>query len=160
MIKICDCGESNPSGALFCSKCKEDISRLSPVEEPEPGIEAVEEIGRAQAANQSATPAKTPNRSGGEAALTILAEGGLEIGKARDGDIIGRAEVGSDYLLKFPTVSRKHIQVFRKNGAWRLKNMSDNGTFLNGQEVPQNGEMEINMGDELKLSTKCRLTVL
>jgi pSer/pThr/pTyr-binding forkhead associated (FHA) protein len=159
MIKICECGERNPPGALYCAQCKEDISRLRPVEEPPPGTEAVAEIDQAQAAGQSAAPAETHNRPRDEAALTLLAESGLEIGKAGDGDIIGRAGVGSDYLIKFPTVARKHIQVFRQNGAWRLKNLSDNGTFLNGREVPQNGEREMNMGDELKLSTRCRLTV-
>ncbi len=161
-VKICECGGRNPPGALLCSQCQEDISRLSPAEEPgtaENGGAAVSEPGPALGPNQAAAQAKPPSLASGEAALSILAEGGLEIGRARDGDIVGRQGVGSDYLVKFPTVSRKHIQLFWQNGAWRLKNLSDNGTILNGREVPQNEEWEINPGDELKLSTKCRLTV-
>jgi pSer/pThr/pTyr-binding forkhead associated (FHA) protein len=56
-------------------------------------------------------------------------------------------------------VSRKHIQIFRRGKEWWLKNLSDNGTWLNGKPVPQNEERAIGFGDELKLSSKCRLLV-
>ena len=161
--RICECGHHNQPKDLLCFECGEDLSRKPLVDEStleaeaENAASAVSEI---EAESRPAPSAEIHGPQVVETILRLLTEGGLEIAKAHDGAIVGRAEVGSDYLQNFPTVSRKHIQVFRRNGTWWLKNLSDNGTWLNGQEVPQNEERETNLGDELKLSTKCRLMVM
>jgi pSer/pThr/pTyr-binding forkhead associated (FHA) protein len=163
-VRICsECGLQNKPDKMLCQGCGKNISRLPLVDEDAPQAEA-ESGGPAvmeqvPAGGRAAPSSEIHSRVASEATLSILTEDGSEI-KARDGDIIGRNSVGSDYLQKFPTVSRKHIQVFWRDGAWRLKNLSDNGTWLKGEPVPQNDEREINMGDELKLSSKCRLRVM
>jgi len=164
-IKICAKGHRNERGAMVCAQpgCEDDLSGVMPVEEPEPQVEA----GSGPPAVPAPTPAQAPGPAPAshvptkpEAIIRLLTEDGREI-MAQNGDKIGRNAIGTEYLQNFPTVGREHIQVFSQNEAWRLKNISQtNPTFLNGQEVPRGEEREIKPGDELKLSTKCRLLIV
>jgi len=93
-------------------------------------------------------------------ALLLLAKDGQKI-VAKNGDSIGRTELGADYQLKFPTVSPKHIQVFKRERTWYLKNISTSSrAYVNEQEVPWGAEREIKAGDELRLSVRCHLKIL
>jgi hypothetical protein len=83
-----------------------------------------------------------------------------QVFSVRSGDIVGRNQAGSEVLQLYPTVSRYHIHVRFRDGGWHIKNLSDNGTWLNNHPIPQGQEAELNPMDELNLSSKCHLLVL
>jgi pSer/pThr/pTyr-binding forkhead associated (FHA) protein len=76
------------------------------------------------------------------------------------GDIVGRAHTGSDVLENYPTVSRSHFSLRLADNNWFIKNLSDNGSWVNGQEVVKGTELALGPGDELKLSSRLTLKVL
>jgi len=93
-------------------------------------------------------------------ALLFSAKDGQKL-IAKDGDVIGRSEIGVYYLLEFPTISPKHVQVFKRERTWYLKNISTSKrAYLNEQEVPRGAERAIKAGDVLRFSAKCHLKVL
>ncbi|MDR2353525.1 MAG: FHA domain-containing protein [Deltaproteobacteria bacterium] len=95
----------------------------------------------------------------GECQLLLKLDDGVTF-EAKHADIVGRQEVGSEYLQHYPTVSRRHFQVFFRAGVWFLKNFSDNGTYINEKEVKVGEEKAIFPQDEIWLSSKCRVVVL
>ena len=150
-VRICrSCKTENSPTNIECSTCGGNISNIRPIEKNE-NVEKPEHA-------ISDTPEIRIHQKPG-ATLRFLIEDRQEL-EAKDSDIIGRNAVGADFLQNFPTVSRNHIRVFKQNGAWWMKNLTEtNETWLNGKPVPQNEEREINEGDVLNLSSKCRLSV-
>ena len=53
----------------------------------------------------------------------------------RDGDIIGRACKGSEYLSPFPRVSSRHVSVHFKDGLWKIMDLSSGGTWNPNQKL-------------------------
>jgi hypothetical protein len=153
----------NPQTAQRCEKegCRNDLRRTPRVKESE--LQADEESAVPAVSETCTAPDESQPESLGTPklhTLRFLIEDRQEL-EVKDGDIIGRNEAGSEHLQNFPTVSRRHIQVFKQHGAWRMKNLAEtNGTWLNDKPVPQNEEREINMGDVLKLSSGCHLMVM
>lgn len=161
MIKLCRCGHHNPSTARRCEKCEESINRSPLVEEST--LQAVGE-NVASAVSEICSPLdedqQEPLSAPKKHTIKLLIEDRYEL-KVEDGSIVGRNAVGSNYLQDFPTVSRDHIQIFRQNGIWLMKNLAEtNGTWLNDKPVAPGEEREISDGDVLKLSSKCRLMVM
>lgn len=77
-------------------------------------------------------------------------ETALEI---KPNDVIGRNFKGAEYLIKYPTVSRKHCQFFYENGKWYIQDLnSTNKTYLNGKAIEPLKKTEIKNNDELSLS--------
>lgn len=63
--------------------------------------------------------------------------------------ILGRSRV-CDWVLRDPTVSRRHARLCHSNGKWWLRDLgSINGTFLNGWRVLS--DVEVRPGDRLSL---------
>jgi len=82
--------------------------------------------------------------------------------KVQSGDIIGRSTIakGSDILCNFPTVSREHIKVIKKNGNWYIENLSSsNGTYFSNEPAPIDREQLIESGDYFRLSKNCTIRV-
>jgi pSer/pThr/pTyr-binding forkhead associated (FHA) protein len=82
-----------------------------------------------------------------------------EVFEAANGDIIGRAQTGSDILENYPTISRSHLALRLNEGQWFIKNLSPNGSWVNGQEVLKGAEAPLNPGDTLRLSSRLTLKV-
>jgi hypothetical protein len=80
--------------------------------------------------------------------------------EVKSGDIIGRQEIGADFFQDYPTVSRRHAQMFKRSSKWFVKNFSDNLVFINEKTVKVGEEVEVLSGDMISLSSKCTLTVL
>ncbi|MDR1079971.1 MAG: FHA domain-containing protein [Deltaproteobacteria bacterium] len=66
---------------------------------------------------------------------------------------------GSEILERWPTVSRRHLKVSFREGRWSVKNLSTNGTYVNGRLLEVDAESEVAPGDELRLSTRVALKV-
>jgi pSer/pThr/pTyr-binding forkhead associated (FHA) protein len=124
----------------------------------------LDEIDLAEATDSPLSP---PTVQNDEDLILVFPEDNLKF-RAEDGrtfaaaagDVVGRAETGSDVLQNYPTVSRRHFRLVRRDLRWLIVNLSDNGTWVNGQEAAGGEETPIAPGDELALSSKCRLTVL
>jgi molybdopterin converting factor small subunit len=180
LFKLCSQGHKNSPDAIMCQECLEDLSRLEPMEIAEPDSEssddlldvevldvdiALDNIDLEAAEGDPILPPTVTLEEDStlvlfpEAFLTFQTTDGQTF-TATSGDIIGRAETGSDILQFFPTVSRLHFRLFQREWLWHIKNLSDNGTYLNGREIAVGEETPLNAGDELRLSTKCRLMVL
>lgn len=81
---------------------------------------------------------------GGELSFTIKAED--------EPYMLGRSSNQSNFLKKDRRVGNEHCCIFFKNGSWYVKdNNSKNGTFVNSEDIGQNGEKLLKDGDELKL---------
>ncbi|MDR1084334.1 MAG: FHA domain-containing protein [Deltaproteobacteria bacterium] len=190
LVKYCSRGHKNPPEAIMCLECLEDLSRLEPAEDtadnlsqpqlteaisgdlnqPELLVEVEILPDEIDPETSDAVPLPPPTvRSGledpviiypeSESGLSFMTEDGQKF-SAATGDIIGRAETGGHILQKYPTVSRLHFRLFQRQRGWIVKNLSDNGTWVNDLELAVGEEVTLNPGDELRLSSRCRLKVL
>ncbi|MDR2460514.1 MAG: FHA domain-containing protein [Deltaproteobacteria bacterium] len=164
-VKICPLGHVNPINAVICltPNCNEDIT-LVPIVRYRDYLEDQERRIRQNKDPVADSGSKAPLEPNmpliiyGTPSLFLVTEGGLRI-RVRDGDIVGRQEVGAEYFQKFSTVSRRHARFFYRRGAWVIKNFSDNSSFLNDQRISSGKEKVIREGDILRLSSKCLLKV-
>lgn len=165
-IKRCECGQENSPSAFYCQKCQEDITRLPVIEDSDcPPIQHLTNPSPVLTGKDCFEPTdgKLSNMNYSVASPSnhlIFKTDDDQSFEVTDGEFVGRAKAGSDILQYYDTVSRIHIQVFMENGRWLIRNMSDNGTWLNGEIIAQGDCREISLGDELKLSSKCRLLVI
>jgi hypothetical protein len=175
LMKICSRGHKNPPEAIMCEECQEDLSRLDAAEvsEEAPDGETLDLLDVDLACDGldldsfDEPPQSNPLHINEDSTLilfpvpvlTFQADSGQTF-SAKAGDIIGRAETGADILQFYPTVSRLHFRLFQRELLWFMKNLSDNGTWLNGREMGISEELPLTPGDEIRLSTKCRLKVL
>jgi hypothetical protein len=169
-VKVCSRGHVNPSDAILClaEGCAEDIM-LAPV------LGFAEAKGREAAGSRGQPPpggaALGGAASGGREAvpeiicpdddddhLVMRTENGGQFA-VRDGDEVGRLAKGAEFLEGYPTVSRRHVSVARRGGSWFLRNLSHNGTYVDGVFADYLAELEVSPGAEVLLSSKCRLTV-
>jgi pSer/pThr/pTyr-binding forkhead associated (FHA) protein len=93
-----------------------------------------------------------------EEELVLRADSGGRFA-VRSGDTVGRLAKGADLLQYTPTVSRRHLKVEFRDGRWFMRNLSSNGTYVNGSFADEGEELEVKPGDELMLSSRFRLTV-
>jgi hypothetical protein len=168
-VKVCSRGHVNPADAVVClnPECLENIMLAPIVPFAERGGAVRDPVGAGDA-----EPPVAPEPSGAgedwdqieifypeeEQLVLRVADGGSFA--VRSGDVVGRLGKGEDLLKGFPTVSRRHLSVEFRGGRWYARNLSDNGTYVNGRGVAEVGEeLELKPGDELGLSTRCSLKV-
>ena len=135
------CGHRNPDDARFCSNwghALQDEATLtfSPVEAEEESAEEVfqpaEDLERGQAL--------LVVKRGPNAGSTFLID--------KDVTTAGR-HPESDIFLDDVTVSRRHAEVRRSNGQFRVRDLGSlNGTYVNRERVE---ETELAPGDELQI---------
>ena len=66
--------------------------------------------------------------------------------------MIGRENV-SDIILQQATVSAGHANIIPLNGKWYLRDFnSTNGTYLNGIKYKNNEPIQLNSGDNIKIT--------
>jgi len=73
--------------------------------------------------------------------------------------IVDQVELGRDSSCQvrfdesFETVSRRHAAIVKEGDGWKIVTLSQtNPTLVNGQPIP--GEVKLNSGDEIRLSSK------
>lgn len=126
-VRVCDCGEINPSAARKCSACNEDISDITP------------------------TPA---NKSQAETILFTFCslDGEYAFSIKKPVTLIGREQEMSDYLKRKNFVSRTHIKLSIVNKELYIENLSQtNFTYINNQIIESNIPVLLHEGDEIGL---------
>jgi pSer/pThr/pTyr-binding forkhead associated (FHA) protein len=135
------CGHRNPRDARFCAKCghslqEDSTATFSPVElEDETG--EVEHI-------------PVEDLEAGQALLVVKRGPGAGSRFLLDKDVVvcGR-HPESDVFLDDITVSRKHLEFRRKDGAFSVHDLGSlNGTYVNGDLVE---ETQLANGDEIQV---------
>ena len=54
---------------------------------------------------------------------------------------VGRTRTSKSFQIKDSSISEKHAELVWRGGQWLLRDLgSSNGTFLNGEQLPEEGE--------------------
>lgn len=126
MVRVCDCGETNPANARKCKACGEDISDITPT--PDNNEEEVE------------ISSFVLSSLDGQFAYKI----------ASDDITIGRENTMSEYLSVKSYVSRAHARVTRENNELYIENLSStNFTYVNNKKITEKAKLRD--GDEIGL---------
>lgn len=128
MVKVCDCGESNPANARKCQACGEDISDITP------------------------TPTETCEGAAVAALTYVLSSLDGQYAYKIPGNeiVIGRENAMSDYLAAKSYVSRAHAKLTIEDGVLYIENLSTtNFTYVNNKKIVK--KTELKSGDELGL---------
>lgn len=90
--------------------------------------------------------------SDGQAFLECTSEPDVTL-TVRSGDVIGReGDVDLSELKDAEYLSRKHARFRYAAGKWRIENLSTKSfTYVNGQQVAPDTEVEIHDGDKITL---------
>jgi pSer/pThr/pTyr-binding forkhead associated (FHA) protein len=136
-----NCGHKNPADSKFCAKCghplqEDSTATFSPVEiEDETGEEVILPLDELEP---------------GQALLVVKRGPGAGSRFLIDKDVVvsGR-HPESDVFLDDITVSRKHLELRRKEGAFSVHDKGSlNGTYVNGELVE---ETALANGDEIQV---------
>jgi pSer/pThr/pTyr-binding forkhead associated (FHA) protein len=154
------CGEENPEGARYCSRCGTAlVQRGGGVADTTSTIslagtdldpDQIEELD-ADAAAVAALPPGTALlavRRGPNAGARFLLDSDLTL--------VGR-HPDSDIFLDDVTVSRRHAEFYRQGGRFTVRDVGSlNGTYVNRERIE---EASLNEGDEVQVG-KFRLVFL
>ena len=129
LVRVCDCGEKNPSNARKCGACHEDISDIMP------------------------TPDKTVDSSAVTSALRYLLSSldGKYVYQLSVGEtVVGRENAMSDYLVSKYYVSRAHAKFTIENDILYIENLSNtNPTYIDNKQI--SGKTKLEDGAEIGL---------
>jgi pSer/pThr/pTyr-binding forkhead associated (FHA) protein len=153
------CGSQNSDNARFCSQCGTPLTPpTEPMAQPVPddatatitfGAPAKAETDERDSLNAS-DAAAVDALPGGSALLVVQRGPGAGSRYLLDSDLstVGR-HPESDIFLDDITVSRRHVEFRREDGAFRVHDVGSlNGTYLNGDRVD---DAELNNGDEVRI---------
>jgi hypothetical protein len=155
------CGEANPEGARYCSRCGTPLVRRASDRVADTtstisigggdfDVEQFEEAD-ADAAAVAALPSGTALlavRRGPNAGSRFLLDSDLTL--------VGR-HPDSDIFLDDVTVSRRHAEFYRERGRFTVRDVGSlNGTYVNRERIE---EASLNQGDEVQVG-KFRLVFL
>jgi len=65
---------------------------------------------------------------------------------------LGRSSTNADTIINFPEISRTHAIIEWKNGDWFIRDISQNGTWLNNQKLIKDHSYKIKEGDNIFLA--------
>ena len=121
-----ECGYDNLEGEAYCYECGAVL-----------GDETIVSI---------------PDEQAGAPDKAIILLNGKEYELKQGENTVGREN--ADIILSDPEdyVSRKHCVILFEQGRVSLKDMSLNGTFINGSRVEKNKSVDLNNGDDLKFA--------
>jgi ribosomal protein L40E len=129
LVKICDCGATNPPQARKCGSCGEDISDI-----------------RATKAERAASAKAVSLRAIGD---------DFSFSLRKPVTLIGREADMKAYLGAKSYVSRNHAKITIADGDVYIENLSEtNRTFVNGELIPCDAPTLLRDGDEIGLGGK------
>jgi pSer/pThr/pTyr-binding forkhead associated (FHA) protein len=138
------CGHRNPGNANFCSSCgnhldqpaEEHTITLTPIESE--GVDDELSVGIDDLPEGAATLVVT--RGPGAGSRFVLDEDVVQAGRHPESDI----------FLDDVTVSRRHAELARTAGAWRVRDVGSlNGTYVNRQRIED--DAPLTNGDEVQI---------
>lgn len=155
-VKICpQCGAENPADAFICENCIISLAEVLPVDKssanpPENHNKPHENTSCSSAADDSTIIASQN--------ISFMTENGCLAFVCKNGDLVGRQHIGSEFLADKKTVSRKHCRIRHGVNGWEIEDCgSVNGTWLNGVRVADSSPLAD--GDHVQLSLSCNLRV-
>lgn len=81
--------------------------------------------------------------------LRVVTEAGAATVPAGEQFVIGRART-ADYVIADSRVSRRHLLIEQDGGGWSVRDISSNGTWVDGQRMPEvvdvRGEVRFRLG--------------
>ncbi|MGE0794673.1 MAG: FHA domain-containing protein [Acidimicrobiia bacterium] len=141
------CGHRNPAGANFCSSCGSALDGwvddrtttfVAPVEDPAPPPEV--DIAVALDDLATGTGMLVIRRGPGAGSRFLLDEDLVTAGRHPE----------SHVFLDDVTVSRRHAEVIRSPGGYRVRDVESlNGTYVNRTRI--DGDVDLRDGDELQI---------
>jgi hypothetical protein len=156
--RICGCVQ--PASILSCRQCGAPLVKEPIINDSTNivcDINPDNATSSSDSIDQSDGVIKDVNQHAPQKQLILQVKPGCLI-KVNNGDIIGRAAVGSNFLSEFPKVSRYHAKISYQNGQWFLEdNNSSNGTFFEEKRVRT---LVLNLGLSFFLSRTCKLIVV
>lgn len=109
------------------------------------GVTSVEESDH----NRVVVPEKSrPKRM----RLIAVNHAGADILVDKSPFLIGKKADGIDFRIDNPTVSRRHCVIERKDDRFTVKDVSSNGSYLNGRRMPPEIPQFVENGDVLRLT--------
>ncbi|MEV7802875.1 FHA domain-containing protein [Microbispora sp. NPDC088329] len=152
------CGHANPEDARFCSRCGSPLSAPAPVAADTTStisLEALEaEAGQTLLPDRAAVEQLPP----GTALLVVMRGPNAGSRFLLDSDLTtaGR-HPESDIFLDDVTVSRRHVEFYRRGGQFTVRDVGSlNGTYVNRERIE---ESPLQGGDEVQIG-KFRLVFL
>lgn len=73
--------------------------------------------------------------------------------------LIGRGEDSHIDLSFDPAVSRKHAEIWFKNNYWWIKHTGKYGTRINGEDIPENKDIQLDFDDKIEIGNKTTLVL-
>ncbi|MDE5831611.1 MAG: FHA domain-containing protein [Desulfovibrio sp.] len=155
LIKICpSCGYSNPASEMMCQECAAFIADVAPIADDPPGKPGEAPSDGHATGKPRATDAAATIRAASR--VSFCDAGGNIAFSAGDGEIIGRHNMGAEYLGPILTVSRRHCRLSQTAEGWKIEDLgSVNGTWINGRRIC--GPALLTDGDQVGLSQSCVL---
>ncbi|MBW3536245.1 MAG: zinc-ribbon and FHA domain-containing protein [Actinobacteria bacterium] len=141
------CGHQNPEGANFCSSCGH-VLELSASAGEETTLTFVPDDARSETQEEEFPDISDLAR--GDALLLVKRgpNAGARFLLDQDRVRAGR-HPESEIFLDDITVSRRHVEFSRSDGAWKIKDAGSlNGTYLNRERVE---ESDLKSGDEVQI---------
>lgn len=140
-----NCGHKNPLGANFCSSCGQPLERSL----DDPTTITFQLDGGAEPGDDELAFDLDDIPPGG--GLLVVVRGpnaGARLALVRDVTTAGR-HPEADLFLDDVTVSRRHVEFVRVDGAFRVRDVGSlNGTYLNGERVDDG---PLTNGDEVQI---------
>jgi pSer/pThr/pTyr-binding forkhead associated (FHA) protein len=127
------CGHNNPVSGIFCARCGERLGKSQPSGEATVGLPAIEEENEEEV--EFTTPAAVLEKGSAMLVIKKGPDAGMSFTISRPVISIGR-HPESDIFLDDITVSRRHAEIHRENGNFRLVDTGSlNGTYLNHERI-------------------------
>ena len=156
------CGQENPEGARFCSRCGNPLARgaAEGTTETTSVISAgVTDAGDAEPGDESVADAAALDSLPAGTALLVVRRGpnaGSRFLLDSDLTLVGR-HPDSDIFLDDVTVSRRHAEFYRSGSRFTVRDVGSlNGTYVNRERIE---ETDLTGGDEVQVG-KFRLVFL
>lgn len=134
-IKICPtCKFKNNPDSMMCTKCMGDISGVVP---ECADIEKKNKIHKSKVAKN----------------YIVLIDKNKNKVLVKNGDVIGRKNIGSEILNEVKTVSRKHVKFIFEDNKWFIQDLnSTNETYLNDVKLNPGEKKQVFNRDIVNLS--------
>lgn len=149
MFRCKYCGEVGAFSAeesfVFCGKCRRMLLRKD--------VEWIseEESAKQESDHESIVRKDTPKSFSFE---SVLGKGAFVLTFTGERQVFGRHHCDKEFIINNKFISREHIIYFYRDGQAYLEDISNNGTFLNGERLVKGKEYAVKIGDRLKLSNE------
>ncbi|MBF0563938.1 MAG: FHA domain-containing protein [Nitrospirae bacterium] len=161
-----DCDARDGGGAQAGRVAEEAQAEKLPTEEAPPTVEALEspttgKVDDEKAAEKPEVSIKTGGRpTEKDSRIIILRTTDGESITVHHGDVVGRKATGESILVRFSTVSRRHVRFTFESGRWFVEDLrSTNETYVDDMRMLPGEKVEVKTNVKISLSSSCPLVI-